>query len=92
MTVNKKYGLVHCHYDKRSKCIISAIGSLEKTLILPKFAHPLSMIIARLSIFFSMILFVSFCSSHRFTPNCQPRLRSKVNIRTLILLGIISST
>ena len=46
MTVKKKYGLVHCHYDKRSKGIISAIGSLEKPLILPKFAQSISMIIA----------------------------------------------
>ena len=29
MTVKKKYDLVHCHYDKRSKGIISAIGSLK---------------------------------------------------------------
>ena len=29
---------VHCHYDKRSKSITSAIGSLEKQLILPNFA------------------------------------------------------
>ena len=28
---------MHCHYDKRSKGIISAIGSLEKQLILPNF-------------------------------------------------------
>ena len=38
MAVKKKHGLVHCHYDKRSKGIISAIGSLEKPLILPNFA------------------------------------------------------
>ena len=26
---------------------------------------------------------VSFCSSHRLTPNCHPRLKSKVNLHTL---------
>ena len=59
MTVKKKYGLVHCHYDKRSKGIISAIGSLEKPLILPKFAHSISMIIACLGKLLGIILFVS---------------------------------
>ena len=59
MSVKKKYGLVHCHYDKKSKGIISAIGSLEKTLILPKFAHSISMIIACLDILLVIILFVS---------------------------------
>ena len=33
-----RWSQMHCHYDKRSKGIISAIGSLEKPLILPKFA------------------------------------------------------
>ena len=33
-----RWSPVHCHYDKRSKGIISAIGSLEKPLILPNFA------------------------------------------------------
>ena len=28
--LKKKYGLVNCHYDKRSKGIISAIGNLQK--------------------------------------------------------------
>ena len=55
----KKYGLVHCHYDKRSKGIISAIGNLEKPLILPKFAHLISVIIAHLGILLGIILFVS---------------------------------
>ena len=77
---------MHCHYDKRSKGIISTIGSLEKTLILPKFAHSVSVIIARLGILLGVILFVS--SFH----TCHPRLRSKVNLHTLILLAIISST
>ena len=83
----KKYSLVHCHYDKRSKGIISAIGSLEKPLILQNFAHLISVSTACLAFFL-----VSFCSSHRFTPNCHPRLRSKVNLCTLILLAIISPT
>ena len=59
MTVKKKYALVHCHYDKRSKGIISAIGSLEKPLNLPTFAHSISMIIACLGILLGIILFVS---------------------------------
>ena len=59
MTVKKKYGLVHCHYDKGSKGIISAIGSLEKPLILPTFAHSFSVIIAHLGILLGIILFVS---------------------------------
>ena len=59
MTVKKKYGLVHCHYDKRLKGIISAIASLEKPLILPKFAYSISVIIARLGILLGIILFVS---------------------------------
>ena len=59
MTVKKKYALVHCHYDKRSKGIISAIGSLEKPLTLQKFAHSISMIIACLGILLGIILFVS---------------------------------
>ena len=33
-----RWSPVHCHYDKRSKGIISAIGSLEKPFILPNFA------------------------------------------------------
>ena len=33
-----RWSPVHCHYDKRSKGIISAIGSLEKPLILPNLA------------------------------------------------------
>ena len=59
MTVKKMYALVHCHYDKRSKGIISAIGSLEKPLILPKFVHSISMIISPLGILLGIILFVS---------------------------------
>ena len=59
MTVIKKCGLVHCHYDKRSKGIISAIGSLEKSLLLPKFAHSISVIITRSGILLG-ILFSSF--------------------------------
>ena len=58
MTVKKKYALVHCHYDKRSKSIISAIGSLDKPLILQKFAHLISMSTARLGILLGIILFV----------------------------------
>ena len=54
-----KYALVNCHYDKRSKGIISAIGSLDKPLILPKFAHSISMTIAHLGILLGIILFVS---------------------------------
>ena len=61
---------VHCHYDKMSKGIISAIGSLEKPLILPNFAHSISAIIACLGILLSIILFIS--SFH----TCHPRLRS----------------
>ena len=48
-----------CHYDKRPKGIISAIGSLEKPLILPKFTHSISVIIARLGILLGIILLVS---------------------------------
>ena len=59
MTAKKKYGLVHCHYDKRSKGRTSAIGILEKKLILPKFAHSISMIKACLSMLVSIILSVS---------------------------------
>ena len=59
MAVKKKYALVHCHYDKRSKGIISAIGSLEEPLILQKFAHLISMITACLGILLGIILFVS---------------------------------
>ena len=33
-----RWSPVHCLFDKRSKGIISAIGSLEKPLILPNFA------------------------------------------------------
>ena len=33
-----RWSPVHCHYNKRSKGIISAIGGLEKPLILPNFA------------------------------------------------------
>ena len=87
MTVKIKYGLVYCHYDERSKGIISAIGSLEKPLILPTFAHSISMIIAHLGIVLGIILLVS-----SFYANCHPRLRSKGNIRTFILLAIISPT
>ena len=87
MTAKKKYGLVHCHYDKKSKGITSAIGSLEKKLILPKFAHSISMIKACLSMLVSIILSVS-----SFHPNCPPHLKLKVNIRTSILPAIISPT
>ena len=59
MTVKKKYGLEYCHYDNRSKGIISAIGSLENPLILPKFAHSITVIIACLGILLGIILFVS---------------------------------
>ena len=86
MPVKKMYGLVHCHYDKRSKGIISAIGSLEKPLILPTSSHSISMIKARLGILLGIILFVSLFHA------CHPRLRSKVNIRPFILLAIISPT
>ena len=58
MTV-KMYGLVYCHCDKRSKGIISAIGILEKPLILLKFARSISVIIAHLGILLGIILFVS---------------------------------
>ena len=54
----KKYALVHCHYDNRSKGIISAIRSLEKPLILQKFAHTFFMIIACLGILLGLILSV----------------------------------
>ena len=54
-----RWSPVHCHYEKRSKGIISAIGSLEKPLILPKFAHSISVIMVRLSILLGIILFVS---------------------------------
>ena len=50
---------VHCHYNKRSKGVISAIGSLKKPLILPKIAHSISVIIAHLGILLGIILFVS---------------------------------
>ena len=53
-----RWSPVHCHYDKRSKGIISSIGSLEKQLFLPKFAHSISVIIARLGILPGIILFV----------------------------------
>ena len=49
---------VHCHYDKMSKGIISAIENLEKPLILPKFAHLISVIIACLGILLGIILFI----------------------------------
>ena len=54
-----RWSPVHCHYDKRSKGIICAIGSLEKPLILPNFAHSISVIIAHLGILLGIILFVS---------------------------------
>ena len=50
---------VHCYYDKRSKGLISAIGSLEKPLNLPKFAHSISVNIPRLGILLGIILLVS---------------------------------
>ena len=54
-----RWSPVHCHYDKRSKGIISAIGSLEKPLNLPKFAHSIPVIIARFGILLGIILFIS---------------------------------
>jgi len=46
----------HCHYDKRSKCIIHAIGSLKNALILPKLSHSFSLIIANIGILLGVIL------------------------------------
>ena len=58
-----RWSPVHCHYEKRLKGIISAIRSLEKLLILPKFAHSISVITAGLGILLGIIMFVS-----SFTP------------------------
>ena len=57
-----RWSPVHCHYDKESKGIISAIGSQKTPLILPNFAKICTFnfrIIARLGILLGMILFVS---------------------------------
>ena len=55
-----RWSPVHCHYDKRSKVIISAKGSLENPLFFPNFAHLISVIIARLDILLGIILVSSF--------------------------------
>jgi len=47
---------VHYHYDKRSKCIIRTIGSLENALILPQISHSISIIIANFDILLGIIV------------------------------------
>ena len=76
-----------CHYDKRSKGIISSIGTLEKPLILPNFAKICTFNFRN----YSMFRRTSWYHSVRLIVS-RLRLRSKVNLRTFILLAIISPT
>jgi len=57
-TCSTQWSLVHYHHDKRLKCIISTIVSLEKALILHKISHLISMIIPNFDILLGIILFV----------------------------------